>query len=242
MDKKVCSWYTGPTLVDLLDSLPLDKRDRNGPLRIPVLDKMTDDGVKVILGKIESGTVKLGDKCMISPVDNLCQIGKIFDSRGQQVRYARPGENVKLKLLHIENETGVNKGDVVSHQELVCPSAELLECEIELLELLQYKPVFTRGYSAIFHMHTISEDCTIKDIMSAVEVDPSSSEKVTKEKPKFIRSLAKAKVRISFRQPIALEKFSVLAPLGQFTLRDEGKTIALGKVIRYKPANTATLS
>lgn len=31
----------------------------------------------------------------------------------------------------------------------------------------------------------------------------------------------------------------MLAPLGQFTLRDEGKTIALGKVMRYKPASAA---
>jgi hypothetical protein len=42
--------------------------------------------------------------------------------------------------------------------------------------------------------------------------------------------------RIQTRIPIPLEKFEFMPQLGQFTLRDEGKTIAVGKVLRYKPA------
>jgi len=36
--------------------------------------------------------------------------------------------------------------------------------------------------------------------------------------------------------PIPLEKYESIAHMGRFTLRDEGKTIALGKVLKYKPA------
>ena len=35
--------------------------------------------------------------------------------------------------------------------------------------------------------------------------------------------------------PIALEKFEVIPQCGRFTLRDEGKTICVGKVLKYKP-------
>lgn len=235
----MCNWYSGPSFIELVDKLPLEKRDAKAPLRLPVLDKMTDQGTRTIFGKVEQGTVSLGDKCVIAPVDNPCQIGIIYDSKGRQVRYARPGENVQLKLLHIENDNAVNKGDVVCPQDVVVPTAEILEAEIELLELLNYKPVFTRGYSAIFHMHTLAEDCTVKDIIQATEMDQSSGEATVKDKPKFIRSFAKARVRIAFKAPVCLEKYTVLPALGQFTLRDEGKTIALGKVLRYKPASAA---
>lgn len=34
---------------------------------------------------------------------------------------------------------------------------------------------------------------------------------------------------------VALEKFEDIQQLGRFTLRDEGKTIGLGKVLKYKP-------
>jgi len=34
---------------------------------------------------------------------------------------------------------------------------------------------------------------------------------------------------------VALEKFDTISQMGRFTLRDEGKTIAVGKVLKYKP-------
>jgi peptide chain release factor subunit 3 len=61
-----CTWYTGPTLFKILDKLPVKKRDANGTLRIVILDKMKDKGV-FAFGKIESGTVKVGDKITILP-------------------------------------------------------------------------------------------------------------------------------------------------------------------------------
>lgn len=62
----VCNWYNGPSLMDILDNLEIPPRDPNGPLRIPILDKMKDRGV-VVFGKVESGTVNLGDKLSLMP-------------------------------------------------------------------------------------------------------------------------------------------------------------------------------
>mmetsp|Transcript_12714 Transcript_12714/g.12563 ORF Transcript_12714/g.12563 Transcript_12714/m.12563 type:complete len:118 (-) Transcript_12714:1040-1393(-) len=47
-----CNWYNGPSLIDIIDNLALPHRDPNGPIRIPILDKMKDRGV-VVFGKIE---------------------------------------------------------------------------------------------------------------------------------------------------------------------------------------------
>lgn len=60
VSKTVCGWYQGPTLLEILDGLEVPPRDPEGPLRIPILDKMRDRGT-VIFGKVESGTVKVGD-------------------------------------------------------------------------------------------------------------------------------------------------------------------------------------
>ena len=43
-------------------------------------------------------------------------------------------------------------------------------------------------------------------------------------------------VTITSRIPVTLEKYDFIEQMGRFTLRDEGKTIAIGKVLRYKPA------
>ncbi len=47
--------------------------------------------------------------------------------------------------------------------------------------------------------------------------------------------------RIQTRIPIPLEKHDFMPQMGRFTLRDEGKTIAVGKVLRYKPARDGIL-
>jgi hypothetical protein len=114
------------------------------------------------------------------------------------------------------------------------PVSELFEAEVQILELLDYKPILSKGYMCMLHVHTVAEECTIKDIMVAYEKN-DKGEITEKIKPQFTKSKAKITCRIQMRLPIPLEKFDVLDSMGRFTLRDEGKTIALGKIIKYKP-------
>ena len=71
--------------------------------------------------------------------------------------------------------------------------------------------------------------------MVAWEKD-DKGEVTEKKAPKFTKSGAKIICRITTRIPIAMEKFETVPQLGKFTLRDQGKTIAIGKILKYKPA------
>ena len=115
------------------------------------------------------------------------------------------------------------------------PSSQLFEAELDLLELLEYKPILSKGYTCMMHIHTFADEVSIKDLVWSVEKDVSTKELVKKERPKFARSFAKLCVRMSSNKPIPLEKASEMASLGRFTLRDEGKTIAVGRIMKYKP-------
>jgi peptide chain release factor subunit 3 len=77
VSKDVCSWYDGPSLIELIDKMELEERFPEAPLRVPILDKMNDAGAKTMFGKVESGTLKLGDKCYISPSELPVQVGYI---------------------------------------------------------------------------------------------------------------------------------------------------------------------
>lgn len=63
---KECNWYNGPTFMEILDKLTLEKRYPDGPLRIPILDKMKDKDL-IIHGKVENGTISLGDNLAMMP-------------------------------------------------------------------------------------------------------------------------------------------------------------------------------
>ena len=81
VDSGICSWYKGPTLLDILDQMPIAPRDPDGALRIPVLDKMKDGNRSVIFGKVEQGTVRLGDKLGLAPSNQPCQVLDIVNDK-----------------------------------------------------------------------------------------------------------------------------------------------------------------
>jgi peptide chain release factor subunit 3 len=192
--KTVCNWYSGPTLLEILDSLETPPRDPEGPLRIPVLDKMKDRGT-VMFGKIESGTVKLGDQLSLMPSNLLCQVATIYDSKNQSVRYAKAGENIQLRLLNINDENLINKGDVLCRMNEQLPVSDLFEAEVEVLELLPYKPILSKGYQCILHIHTVADEATIKDILVAYEKN-DKGEITEKQKPQYTKSYSRMICRI----------------------------------------------
>lgn len=67
VEKSVCPWYDGPTLLACLDSLkPLERLD-TFPLRIPVIDKYKERGLTWVLGKVETGSITKGNQLCIIP-------------------------------------------------------------------------------------------------------------------------------------------------------------------------------
>jgi len=139
-----------------------------------------------------------------------------------------------MMLLHLE-EAMISGGNILTMRDAPMHSSCLFEAELDILELLDYKPIITKGYSCMLHIHTFSDEVTIKDIVWAYEKDNHTQELVKKEKPKFAKSFTKILCRIQSNKPIPLEKSEVMPALGRFTMRDEGKTIACGKVMKYKP-------
>lgn len=65
-----CDWYKGKPLLDILDGIEHSERFPEGPLRISILDKIKDKDL-IAYGKVENGTIKLGDKLAIFPSGNL---------------------------------------------------------------------------------------------------------------------------------------------------------------------------
>jgi peptide chain release factor subunit 3 len=61
IDPEVCSWYKGPSLLELVDSLPVAERDPEGSLRVPILAKRKEEDVCFLDGKVEAGTLVVGE-------------------------------------------------------------------------------------------------------------------------------------------------------------------------------------
>lgn len=200
-------WYNGPPLLEILDTMELPPRDASAPLRIPVLDTMKDRGV-LAFGRVESGTVKIGTKISITPSLYPCQVLNIFNNKEEMVPYAKPGENIKVRLGGIEDDELIHKGNVLCGRDDPMPVSELFICELTVLELLDHKPIFSQGYKSVLHMHTVQEECELKEIDKAWETN-EKGETVEKLRPKFTQSNSKILAKITVNKPICVEKHEV---------------------------------
>jgi len=122
----------------------------------------------------------------------------------------------------------LSTGFVICNEEAPINPVSQYEAQIYILSLLEHKPIFSKGYEAVMHCHTAVEECTVSKIISGLD----KSGKPTGKKLQFIPEQGSAIVRFKTAQHVCVETFDAFPQLGRFTLRDEGKTIAIGKIIR----------
>ena len=94
------------------------------------------------------------------------------------------------------------------YDQYIVPVSEIFEAEIDILELVSYKPILSKGYQCILHMHTITDEATIKEILVSYEKN-DKGEVIEKLRPQLTRSFSKIICRIQMRIPIPLEKHDV---------------------------------
>ncbi|KAL3626640.1 hypothetical protein CASFOL_030189 [Castilleja foliolosa] len=223
MGKSVCPWWNGPCLFEVLDAIEIPLRDPKGPFRMPIIDKFKDMGT-VVMGKIESGSIREGDNMLIMPNKAQVKVLAIYCDE-DKVRRAGPGENLRVRLSGIEEEDIV-EGFVLCSVVRPIPAVSEFVAQLQILELLD-NAIFCAGYKAILHIHAVVEECEIVELIE--QIDPKTRKRM-KKKPLFVKNNALVGCRVQVNNLICIEKFSDFAQLGRFTLRTEGRTIAVGKV------------
>lgn len=231
MPKTVCSWWDGPCFFEALDKIETPTRDPMAPFRMPLIDKFKDMGT-VVMGKIESGTVRRGDSLILMPNKARVKVVTILRD-ADEVRTAKPGENLRIRLSGVEEED-ILPGFVLSSIERPISSVVEFDAQLQILELLDHKAIFTAGYKAVLHIHSVVEECEVTELLQ--QIDPKTKKPI-KKKLLFVKGGAIVVVRIQVNDIICVERFEDFPQLGRFTLRDEGKTVAIGKVVHLRRTN-----
>jgi peptide chain release factor subunit 3 len=87
----------GPTLLEYLDAFQGEARDINAPLTMPVSEKYNDLGV-CVMGKIETGRVKKGDRLTLMPNKNQVEVVAVMTEESVDMEYGFAGDNVRMRL------------------------------------------------------------------------------------------------------------------------------------------------
>ncbi|XP_005349379.1 eukaryotic peptide chain release factor GTP-binding subunit ERF3A isoform X1 [Microtus ochrogaster] len=221
-----CPWYIGLPFIPYLDNLPNFNRSVDGPIRLPIVDKYKDMGT-VVLGKLESGSICKGQQLVMMPNKHNVEVLGIL-SDDVETDSVAPGENLKIRLKGIEEEE-ILPGFILCDLNNLCHSGRTFDAQIVIIE---HKSIICPGYNAVLHIHTCIEEVEITALICLV--DKKSGEK-SKTRPRFVKQDQVCIARLRTAGTICLETFKDFPQMGRFTLRDEGKTIAIGKVLKLVP-------
>jgi sulfate adenylyltransferase large subunit len=107
---KAMKWYNGPSLLELLESLPSSLDTRTAPLRFPVQRVLRPNHTfRGFAGQIGSGTVRVGDKITVLPSSRSAEVARIVTFDGDLAEAVAP-QSVTLVL---DCELDISRGDLI---------------------------------------------------------------------------------------------------------------------------------
>ncbi|MCC4768569.1 translation elongation factor EF-1 subunit alpha [Methanosarcina sp. DH1] len=220
-------WYKGVTMMEALDNLKQPEKPSTLPLRIPVEDAYTISGIGTVpVGRVETGTMKKGDKVVFMPGGATGEV-KSIEMHHEEIPQALPGDNIGWNVRGI-GKADVRRGDVCGH---VDNPPKVADEFVGQIVVLQHPSAITAGYTPVFHAHTSQIACQLIELNK--KLDPKTGQ-VKEENPTFLKAGDAAIVTIKPTKPMVIEPVKEIPQLGRFAIRDMGMTIAAGMCMSVK--------
>ncbi|PQE27660.1 eukaryotic peptide chain release factor GTP-binding subunit protein [Rutstroemia sp. NJR-2017a BBW] len=229
----VAPWYNGPSLLEYLDNMTQLERKVNAPFMMPINGKYRDMGT-IVEGKIESGVVKKGMSLVMMPNKEKVEVVVTYGETEEEVNAAQCGDQVRLRLRGIEEED-ILPGFVLCSPKRLVHCVTAFEAQIRVLEL---KSILSAGFNCVMHVHSAIEEVTFAVLLHKLQKGTGRKSKVPPTHAKRGDSIIARMEVIGGAGSVCVEKFEDYPQLGRFTLRDQGQTIAIGKITKLITSET----
>jgi sulfate adenylyltransferase subunit 1 len=215
------SWYKGPSLLELLESLPSSVDTRSAPFRFPVQRVLRPDHTfRGFAGQVASGTIRPGDKITVLPSGRSAEVARIVTWDGDLAE-AHALLSVTLVLNH---ELDISRGDLIVSAE--SPASVVKGMKAALVWMDQRPLECNRRYLLKHTSHTAPA------IVSAIEHRTNIST-FSHESADTLEMNGIGVVAIQLLRPMALDLYGENRSTGAFILIDPetNGTVAAGMVI-----------
>jgi len=214
---KEASWYEGPILLEALEkSTSRGERAIAGSFRLSIAD-IFRGGVQnplSVAGRIEQGSLQVGDALLVVPTNNTCYI-KGIEVNQELADYAVAGQNVVLHLSDID-PAHLRTGDVL------CSTTDPLKCLMEFtVKALAFEHLMPMHVDV--HRGRLHKPARVAEMTALLDKGSGS---VLKKKPRLVKpgQVARIKVMVEGEEGLPIEKGS------RVVLRAGGETVAAGLV------------
>jgi len=212
-------WYQGATVLQMLDGFQPRPPLADRPLRMLVQDVYKFDHRRIIAGRVEAGTLRVGDEVLFSPSNKTARIASIEAWSVPELPEAvAAGQSAAVTL---ETQLFVERGEVISHREQ--PPMETNVFKGRLFWLGQ-RPL-SAGAVYTLKLGTLECPVTVEHIDRVVDtnaLDLSDADKIERN--------AVGEVVLRTRRLLALDEHHLSAATERFVLVENYVPVAGGQI------------
>lgn len=215
-------WFKGPSILQALDQFATPATPEGLPLRLVLQDVYRFDERRILAGRIEAGTLAVGEELTFWPDRKRSRIKSIEKwGSDESPKSAKVGESVAITL---EEQIFVERGQIASHADV--GPAEGREIHASLFWLsndpLPVNVPFT------LKLGTQTVEARIVEFQRVL--DSSTLEPITGTRRELLKNEV-ADVRIRARKPLAFDRIDRVSDTGRFVIV-WGKRIGGGGIVR----------
>ena len=220
-------WYEGPSLLELLETLPLARAESELPLSFPVQlvirpqsaadEKFRD--YRGYAGRITAGTARVGDEITVLP-SGLTSTITGLDFAGEDLDEAGVAQSVTIRLA---DNIDISRGDLIVARE----SAPALHSSTEATIAWLADTPLSPGARVLVKHGTKTVQGIVSEIAGVLDLDTGVSEPGQRLELNDIGEVA-----LRFAEPLPVEDYARTRANGAFLLIDAhaGTTLAAGMV------------
>jgi len=226
-------WYTGPTVLQVLDRFAPARPATELALRIPVQAVYKFDDRRIIAGRVESGRLAVGDEISIMPRGKRARVQSIeswpVPDESRVPRAAEAGQSVGITL---DDEVFVDRGDLLSAVDAPAKSSRRLRARVFWL----HETPLRIGDQLVVRLGAAESHGTVALIDNAV--DPG---KLANTESDAIAQNHVGEIEVALTQPIAADTHALNPRTGRVVFEFDGRIAGGGLVLATDTASARRL-
>ena len=206
-------WYCAANVLESLDLLEPQERDIDLPLRFCVQDVYRFDGRRIIAGRIETGTLRVGDQLVFSPANKSSVVATIERWNGPENGPAVAGDSIGITL---GEQIFVERGYVASHENETPIEANRFHADLFWI----VREPLRVGHLYSLRLATQDVKCeavSIERVMDSSTLETKSDGREQLERNEIGR------LTIQTRGPLVIDNHDRIPNLGRFVIIDDGQ-------------------
>lgn len=228
-------WYKGQTVLAQMEAFNVQSLPKDLPLRLPVQDvyKFTENGDKrrIIVGSIETGTMKKGDEIIFYPSGKRAKVQSLEVFSGEKKQRASAGEAVGFTL---SEQIFIKRG------EIVCKRFEKKPCVGTLLRVNLFwlgEKAFDKRREYVFKYNTARSAMRLVQIHRIIDVTDLKCRTA-----EYVGKNEIAECTVELSQPIAFDLFFNWRTASRFVIVDNYEISGGGTITKSLQESTKELS